>query len=214
MPLSSFAWPDSKVTRFMLHEIAHVKRCDWLWKISVQMLCSVFWLVPTVWIMSRKTAWYAELSCDDEVIRSRHSEIDYAKDLLEMAMSIMRPPKGAIALMGASEHYRRISAVLDGTRSIVVNKNKFRFYVSVVLMITCCVGPLQFGLRESIAGDATGRFFSGQKLNLRMYLHDSPKPFLYKGLENVDGLEPKVLSRTELESLKLELLPKTREELQ
>lgn len=49
LPKASFGWPSEKTEAVLGHELAHVRRKDWLWQCMSQVVCAVFWFNPLVW---------------------------------------------------------------------------------------------------------------------------------------------------------------------
>lgn len=130
LPVDSQYWDAGRLRRFLLHELAHIYRGDWLIKMVARMLVSVFWILPGAWTLLKKIEWYAELACDDAVICAEGTRADYADDLLEMT-AIGHACNGAVALIENHGHYERIAAVLDGSRIRVSDSIKFWPYTTV-----------------------------------------------------------------------------------
>lgn len=130
LPSSSRDWDINRSRRFLLHELAHVRRNDWLLKILVRTLVSVFWVVPGAWALLQKIEWLAELACDDVVICAEGARAEYADDLLEMT-ACGQGCGGAVALIENHGHYARITSVLDGGRVRTADAGKFWPYTLV-----------------------------------------------------------------------------------
>lgn len=115
LPGASLQWPEGRLRRVLIHELAHIKRQDWLIKMLLHYVSAVLWFVPFMAATVKRSAWYAELACDDCVVRLEGERAAYAKDLL----CVSRGSTGAavVALIDQSSVYRRVRAVLDGTRN-------------------------------------------------------------------------------------------------
>lgn len=128
MPRESLLWRHDRVRRFLLHEMAHIARHDWLAKFIGYCVAACFWIIPSVWVLQRKLEWLAELACDDKVITIAGRRTDYADDLLALTSEVQQPIAGAVALTEAGSHFDRISAVLDGSRIRQTSQVKFCIY--------------------------------------------------------------------------------------
>lgn len=117
MPSHSATWGEAALVRVLSHELAHVKRADWLVKIGVHLLCSVFWFVLPLWWLAKKNEWFSELACDDLVVEALGCRAEYANDLLQFATHDNRSPSAALGFLKKSELFERINAVLDGSKT-------------------------------------------------------------------------------------------------
>jgi|GEM_PF-2331748 len=142
LPSVSQHWDAGRLRRFLLHELAHVDRNDWLTKILARLLVSVFWILPVAWMLLHKIEWFAELACDDAVIRAEGRRAEYADDLLEMT-ACGQPGQGAVALIENHGHYERIAAVLDGGRMRARDPAKFWPYATVFCAVLVLIATLR-----------------------------------------------------------------------
>lgn len=117
LPLISRDWTNARLRRVLTHELAHIKRGDWLLKMFLHSLAALVWFIPLIWGTLRRSAWYAELACDDWVVMLEGKRAEYAGDLLALAADFQRRLPGALALVNEPNLYLRIRAVLDGSRS-------------------------------------------------------------------------------------------------
>jgi hypothetical protein len=68
------------------HELAHVKRRDYLWDLLASIACRVVFFHPAVWLAYRKLRWERELSCDETVVRGNQEvRLEYAECLAKLA---------------------------------------------------------------------------------------------------------------------------------
>jgi len=118
LPSEADDWPDDLLHTVMLHELAHVKRFDYLTQLIARLACALHWFNPLVWLAARRLRIERELACDDEVLRAGSRASDYAVHLLEMALSLRaRPFLASVAMARASQLSERLRAVLDAGRS-------------------------------------------------------------------------------------------------
>ena len=117
LPVGADDWPDDRVRAVLLHEIAHIKRGDWVWQIAAEALRAVYWFNPIVWIacggfVRRANAHATTWS------RTGVSASEYAAHLLAVARitalsrRAMFPQFPAPAMVQPSSLERRIVTML------------------------------------------------------------------------------------------------------
>jgi beta-lactamase regulating signal transducer with metallopeptidase domain len=115
LPTAGDAWSESARHSALLHELAHVQRCDALSSLIARLACVLHWYNPLVWLAAARARNLQERACDDAVLRAGATPSDYAQFLLDVAarMSGMnRPGSTAIGMTHASLR-GRIVAILD-----------------------------------------------------------------------------------------------------
>ena len=121
LPLGSGDWPEGRLHSVLLHEMAHVKRRDWLSHRLADLACALYWFHPLVWLTARRLRAESEIACDDLVLASGIPAPDYARHLLDIAQALpptSRPPQSAaIAMAQTSRLKGRITMILDKTQS-------------------------------------------------------------------------------------------------
>lgn len=70
----------------LLHEIAHIKRYDYLFNIALITIETILFFNPFVWLISRHIKIEREQSCDDYVTRSIQNPVVYARTLLHVEL--------------------------------------------------------------------------------------------------------------------------------
>lgn len=86
LPEAFFAWTRERQRIVILHELAHIKRLDWLTQFVAQFACAVYWFNPLVWLAVRDMRIQRELASDDLVLRAGSRPADYANELLAIAV--------------------------------------------------------------------------------------------------------------------------------
>jgi beta-lactamase regulating signal transducer with metallopeptidase domain len=119
LPAEFPAWPAARRQAVLVHELAHVKRLDWLTQLVARFACALYWWNPLAWIAARRLREERELACDDLVLAHGTMASSYAGDLLEIARAFRASPATAlagIAMARRSQLAGRLLAVLDTTR--------------------------------------------------------------------------------------------------
>jgi TonB family protein len=116
VPRHAGAWEDERVRIVLRHELAHIRRNDWIVQMAAEALRCIYWFNPLVWVACRQLRQDSEHACDDEVLEAGAPPRTCATHLLELARMCRRPsPTWASAMLMAypSTLERRIAAMLD-----------------------------------------------------------------------------------------------------
>ena len=109
----------------------------------VRLLSVVLWFVPFNRVMLNRIEWYCELACDDVVLANDKNSIAYASNLLEVSESARDCPAGTMALLRASEHFQRISAVIDASRLRQDDILKRRIFLASMNCVSLFLSAIQ-----------------------------------------------------------------------
>lgn len=93
------------VESILLHELAHVKRNDYLFNLVKVCIETVLFFNPFVWLISRLIETEREHACDDIVVEQIPSPITYAQAL--MSLEVLRQEQGlsfTMAIAGKKQH--------------------------------------------------------------------------------------------------------------
>jgi beta-lactamase regulating signal transducer with metallopeptidase domain len=119
VPAEAHAWPDERRRLVLLHELAHVRRWDWLTQLLAQVACAAYWFNPLVWLAARQMQIERERACDDLVLASGASASAYARELVALAAGLSKSQLSTLvavpmARRGALES--RLRGILDNRR--------------------------------------------------------------------------------------------------
>jgi protein-disulfide isomerase/beta-lactamase regulating signal transducer with metallopeptidase domain len=135
----------------LYHEFLHVKRRDWLWHFTEEILRALFWFHPAViWVIGQ-IRLSREQAVDSEVVALAGSRRDYLDALFEIAAAA---PGYTPAPLFLSEHHlkRRVALIL---KEVVMSRNKVIFALSASFGAALLAGVLAAGVlpfRVSAAG--------------------------------------------------------------
>lgn len=93
---------ETQIYAILAHELAHIKRNDFLVNILQQLLATVFFYHPGVWWMSARIQEEREHSCDDLAIQITQQPVGYAKTLIQLKEHQLHPSSLAMAYQGSS----------------------------------------------------------------------------------------------------------------
>jgi TonB family protein len=116
VPIAADAWSNDRIRVVLRHELAHIRRSDWILQITAEVVRCVYWFNPIVWIACRRMRQESEHACDDAVVNTGIEGHVYATHLLEIARAFrgcrqMWSPAPAIAHPSSLE--RRVRAMLN-----------------------------------------------------------------------------------------------------
>jgi TonB family protein len=177
LPAAAREWPGDRMRVVLLHELAHIRRGDWLTQLAAEGLRSVYWFNPLVWIASRRLRQESEHACDDAVLNGGIEGPDYATHLLALARAVRRERRSLLtglpapAMARPSSLERRFSAMLDGriNRTPITRPTRIAttLAVAVVTLLVAGLGIAQtFSTFSGAVFDPTNRLLPGVTLVL------------------------------------------------
>lgn len=137
--------PDAKIElknakMIFMHELMHFKRCDLWWKLVGILLKTIYWFNPIVWLLCKDFEFYAETSCDAEVVKNfDHDERKSYGYLLISYVQTQRKlnfVQGIPFTLAHEKLKRRISVMIKGNKSQKI----------VATAIVCVLAVSSFGL--------------------------------------------------------------------
>jgi GWxTD domain-containing protein len=111
------ALPPGQVEAILMHELAHIRRCDYLVNVLQRLVEGLFFYHPAAWWISRVIRAEREACCDDMVVQLTGQAHEYASALaaLEQSRGAVREP--ALAATGGSL-VKRIHRLLYPSRPV------------------------------------------------------------------------------------------------
>jgi TonB family protein len=116
LPAGANAWPEARAAIVLRHELAHIRRLDWLVQMTAQALRVMYWFNPLLWVACHRLRLESEIACDDAALSSGISGPDYAAHLLDLARALKNPHRAwsaALPMAGPSTTERRFTAMLN-----------------------------------------------------------------------------------------------------
>jgi TonB family protein len=175
LPAHAQQWSDDRVHVVLCHELAHIRRHDWLVQIGVETLRTVLWFNPLMWIACTRLRRASEQACDDAVLGRGVAARDYASHLLDLARACRRSgiaPLPAVPMARPSTLERRIADMLNPALDRqALSRRALGLTAALLLAVTLPTAALRAGqsgpapLSGSIY-DATGAVLPGVNVTL------------------------------------------------
>ena len=116
LPVSASEWPAERMHVVLLHELAHVRRGDWVLQMSAEALRCVWWFNPLVWAVRARLRRESEHAADDLVLARGVPAATCAGHLVELVKEVRKHRRTwlpAPAMARPSHLERRLSAMLN-----------------------------------------------------------------------------------------------------
>lgn len=116
LPDHAHAWTLDRVRVVLCHELAHIRRHDWLVQIGAETLRAILWFNPLAWMVCTRLRRESEQACDDDVLGMDVGGSEYAAHLIELVRQCRRPGStwaSATPMAHPSTLERRIAAMLN-----------------------------------------------------------------------------------------------------
>ena len=146
--------PAASYHEVFLHELAHLRRADWLWSLFARFAIATFWIQPLLWLLSRRIAASAEEVCDDYVLQFGGNRENYVQQLVHIAERNL--PQSALAGVAMvsfkSALGRRSQRILDTTRVLSTSAGRWFACLAMVatLVATAAVATIYVGQPQRV----------------------------------------------------------------
>src|SRR5215470_10884508 len=138
LPYDMDSWTDDCLRIVLTHEIAHIKRLDWLVQILAELARAAYWFNPLFWFLCRRLRSESEHACDDVVLNAGFDAREYATHLLELARSLKTSDRtwSPVLAMAQPPHLeRRFIAMLNPS----INRKSLN---RTAVVVTCILALL------------------------------------------------------------------------
>jgi len=153
VPSNWRAWSPAQRHCILLHELAHIQRCDvatqWLGRLALL----AYWFNPLVWHAVGRLRAERELASDDCVLLAGQRASDYAEQLLR-TLRCYRPvrPEMGVAMAHSARLDQRVLAILDPQRRRNPVGSRLAILLPCAAGLLCGVlGGVTLGTRAAIA---------------------------------------------------------------
>ena len=113
LPAEADGWSPERRRDVLLHELAHVKRHDFLIQLVARVACAVYWFHPLVWLAATRLREERERACDDHVLRAGATPSVYATHLLEIARGLRAARATSLATVAMARPAQLATRLID-----------------------------------------------------------------------------------------------------
>jgi beta-lactamase regulating signal transducer with metallopeptidase domain len=120
----------------LAHELAHVRRADFVWNLAQTLIETLFFFHPAVWWVSGRVRHERELCCDDLALKVCPNPVVYASALFHLEEQRSRQISLAMALDGHQSPQTlrmRIARILGESMPLNANRSLRPFSAAAVL---------------------------------------------------------------------------------
>ena len=174
LPASASEWSAERMRVVLLHELAHVRRGDWLLQMAAETLRCVWWFNPLAWIIRARLRRESEHAADDLVLAQGVPATTCATHLVDLAREAgqhQRTWLPAPAMARPSRLERRVSTLLNPLTNRLPLTRPGRFWsLAALVLASMLVAGLHVDAQTArIAGtvvDQAGRVVQNPGLTL------------------------------------------------
>jgi beta-lactamase regulating signal transducer with metallopeptidase domain/peroxiredoxin len=134
LPSGVDCWSKDKQKVILLHELAHIKRYDYLINIISNIVTSIYWFNPCIWLTAHKIYTESEKACDDLVLSNGIKSMDYAKHLVDFAQTIIFTKRGPLVRTAVLH-----KSFMEGRLISILNHNLTRRLISLPKLVILVV---------------------------------------------------------------------------
>jgi|GEM_PF-3572969 len=113
LPQTALTWSRSALIMIVLHELAHVRNHDFGRKMFARQVAALFWFIPWLWWMLRRSEEMAEQAADNRVLNFGQRDSDYAEVLVNASRGQLKAELEAMAVAGHGDYYHRVLGIMD-----------------------------------------------------------------------------------------------------
>ena len=139
MPTGSDSWSESQRSSALYHELAHVKRGDFLVMLLARLSRALYWFNPLSWLVFRMIRKEQEKACDELVLKAGIKPSTYAENLLFIRNSVpvhWTPPAAVLGALGRSQLNDRLVAILKQKLNFEEVKMKTKIMLGILVVLS------------------------------------------------------------------------------
>ena len=153
LPPAASAWSAERRRIVLLHELAHVRRGDWLLQMAAEALRCVWWFNPLAWVVRARLRRESEQAADDLVLAAGVEAATCAAHLVDLAREVRNHRRTwlpAPAMARPSQLHRRVSTMLNPLTNRHPLTRRTRFLsLGVLVPASILVAGLQAGAQTA-----------------------------------------------------------------
>src|SRR5213593_3882282 len=173
LPAEANEWTADRRRDVLLHELAHVKRHDFLIQLVARIACAVYWFHPLVWLAATRLREERERACDDQVLRAGATPSVYATHLLEVARDLRAARATALASVAMARPAQLATRLLDvldtrRRRDTLSARSALPAWIAAIVVVV----PLAAAAPRRVATSDTLRGCSGSGARRSSHSHE------------------------------------------
>ncbi len=155
LPVNWNTWSSEECRTVLAHELAHIRRTDYLMMVMTQIITIFYWFHPLVRGLSRWMRCGQELAADALAVRVLGDQASYLRSLCRLALDqdgarLLAPAR--LFLSPEVSLLRRIAMLREGSRKLSSSGHGMRWVLMLLLVVT---GTVVASLRsDAVADDA------------------------------------------------------------
>lgn len=154
--------PGREIDAVLVHELAHVRRNDFVWNCVLRLVQALYWPHPLVWLSGRIMRGVREEVCDDLCVHWMGDASAYRTTLLELASGLLPRPAQSLGMaMTRSTHLGRRLARLERSRGAPRCLPRWPARTAAIALVAAGVsllGPARLAQTSAqVAGQAEAR---------------------------------------------------------
>ena len=147
LPDDAINWSEDRLKMVLTHELAHVKRKDFVTHLVTQLVSAMLWFNPLIWFVSKQLISDREHACDDYVLLDGVKGSEYASHLLDIARSLKENRQltlASICMAKKSQLEGRLLSILDDNKTHQVNAGmKQSIILGLAILLVMPISILQ-----------------------------------------------------------------------
>ena len=154
LPRDADQWRPDRIQVVLRHELAHVRRHDWMMQMLSELLRAIYWFNPLMWMACARLRRESEQACDDTVLNSGVAGSDYAAHLLDLARTFRGPRHAwspALLMARESTLEQRFKALLNPNLNRRAITRLALVATGIFLGITLPVAALRLSAQEMLS---------------------------------------------------------------
>ncbi|MFC2151113.1 M56 family metallopeptidase [Bacteroidota bacterium] len=154
--------PSNQIEAIIAHELAHIRRNDYILNVLQTIIETVFFFHPAIWYISLQIRKERENSCDDMALTVCDGSLVYAKALVSVQELTLRKHYSAVAFSGRKKH------LLNRIKRMIMKpkvKSNFTDKIIAAVIILSAVLTLSFTYAAKTSNYVIEEGFKINKVN-------------------------------------------------
>lgn len=148
-------WPESQQDAAIRHETAHILRKDLWANLISNVACSLYWFHPLIWLLNFLLRAEQETACDEAVITTGFSRVDYAEALVAVARNSAGRFAAGCAMTTKADLKSRVTKILDSKLVSISTRQRIAIGGIVATLALAALIPLRAETVYTVADGIT-----------------------------------------------------------